>query len=80
METADHVIFLFVLPGFPGERDTLINLYQSYVVVIELSYISVSKGSGVIVGMHNHRLGSYSAALWKPKRVLCYFNRFQKKA
>lgn len=59
-----------VSPGSPGERDALVHLDQSHIVVVELGYISVFECPGVVLGVDDHRLGNHSTLTWEPKRLL----------
>lgn len=50
-------LFRAVSPGFPGERDALVHVYQSHIVVIELGHIPVLERPGVELWVHDHPLG-----------------------
>lgn len=58
-----------VLPGFPGERDTLVHLHQSYVVVVELRHISVFECFDVVIWVDDHLLGNHEALTWGQKNL-----------
>lgn len=58
-----------VLPGFPGERDTFVHVYQSYIVVIELRHISVLECPDVVHRVHDHLGGNHHALTWEQNKL-----------